>query len=509
MAEAELLQELDRWGQEVERFLGELVLESYRHDAGLKQELELAPIYQRFAHLFSWQAVERARALAAAAPACSTVRRRAELLLEFTVSGYLEEAVKEEVDRLGSLEAAGEVEVDGERIPYRAVAVRIANEPARQRRQRLDQARRAFTGQLNPLRESIRQRQQEQARALGFPSYADLYKALKGIDYDRLGRIVAGLLQRTEDAYRQRFGQALRQRVGVGLEQAEKHDVARLLRAEEFDGLFPSHRLVEALHCTLRGLGIEPSRQQHVHLDDEVRPAKSPRAFCAPVRVPTDIRLVILPQGGQDDYHALLHEAGHAQHFAHARPDLPAEFRYLGDNSVTECFAFLFDYLVSEPAWLERCLGLSPQRASAYVAMARLDRLYFLRRYAGKLLYELELHRARRAQGMAERYREILSQATGVRYDPVDYLADVDDAFYVAEYLRAWALEVLLRERLRTRFGRSWFASRKAGELLQSLWAQGQQPTGEELARQLGFADVDFEPLMAELLADGAPGVQG
>ena len=502
----EVADELDRWGRGVERFTGELMQEEYLHGAGLKEELELAPIYERWEHLFSLEAVQRARQLADSAPP-GELARRARFILEFTVSGHLARAVKDEVDRLGTEEARGTVEVDGESIPYRAVSVRMANEPDRARRMRLQQARERFTGRLNPLREQIAEQQAARvAGALGYPSYADMYKVLKAIDYDALGRTVAAFLERTEGAYRERFGSALRERTGVGLGEAEKHDVAWLLRAGTFDPLFPAGRLVEALRSTLRGLGIEPDRQPNVKLDTESRPRKSPRAFCAPVHVPGDVRLVILPHGGQDDYHALMHEAGHAQHFAHTRPELPPEFRYLGDNSVTECFAFLFDYLVSDAAWLEACLGLTPQRAADYVAFSQLDRLYFLRRYAGKLLYELELHRARSVPSMAARYREILTAATGIRYGEVDYLADVDDAFYVAEYLRAWALEVMLREALRTRFGRAWFTRPAAGEFLRELWAHGQRYDGDELGRLIGYSGVDFEPLTAELTAPAADG---
>ena len=492
-------QELDRWGRDVERFTGELVLESYLHDAGLKEELQLAPIYGRWAPLFSLEAVTRARKLAESAPP-GELARRARLILEFTISGHLGQAVKDEVDRLGTEEARGTVEVDGEAIPYRAVSVRMANEPERSRRMRLQQARDRFTSQLNPLREEIARRQAAVVTGiLGYPSYADMYKGLKAIDYDALGLVMATFLERTERVYVERFGPVLRERTGVGLGEAEKHDVAWVLRADAFDSLFPAQRLLDALRCTLKGLGIHPDRQPNVKLDADPRPRKSPRAFCAPIHVPGDVRLVILPQGGRDDYHALMHEAGHAQHFAHTRAELPAEFRYLGDNSVTECFAFLFDYLVSDPAWLEACLGLTPQQTAAYVAFAQVDRLYFLRRYAGKLLYELELHRARSLQPMAVRYREILTWATGIRYGEVDYLADVDDAFYVAEYLRAWALEVMLREALRTRFGRAWFTRPEAGEYLRELWAHGQRHDGDELARLLGYSRVDFEPLVREL----------
>lgn len=489
---------LDKLAADVEAFMQATLEEHYRNGAGLKENLELSPIYARYAHLFERKTLEQVRTASDRSPDEQT-RRRARYLLDFVTSGYLEAAVKEMVDALVTRETQGVVEVDGERVAYRALSVRIANEPDRTRRDRLFDARQSFTASLNPDREAIWRKEQELVRSLGYPSSLAMYLELKGIDYLALGKRMKELLDRTEAAYRQWFGPDLYQRSGARLGQARKHDIAWMLRATAFDDMFPKERLLGALDATLQGLGIDLRRQPNVHLDTEARPQKSPRAFCAPVRVPHDVRLVILPQGGRDDYHALLHEAGHTEHFAHTRPDLPVEYRYLGDNSLTESFAFLFEYLTSNPRWLEGVLGAASARVQAYRTFAYLDRLYFLRRYAAKLLYELELHGSPSLDGMPARYDAILSEATGVQYGRADYLDDVDAGFYVAEYLRAWALEVMMRELLMQRFGREWFRRPQAGEFLRELWATGQRESGDEMARRLGFSRIDFEPLIQEL----------
>ena len=43
-----------------------------------------------------------------------------------------------------------------------------------------------------------------------------------------------------------------------------------------------------------------------------------------------------------------MHELGHALHFAYARAELPFEYRWLGDNSVTEGYAMLFDHRMQD-----------------------------------------------------------------------------------------------------------------------------------------------------------------
>jgi hypothetical protein len=74
-------------------------------------------------------------------------------------------------------------------------------------------------------------------------------------------------------------------------------DIPRFFRAPDQDAWFPAHRLVSSLIETLRGLGIEASQHRGVTLGIERRPRKSPRAFCAPVRVPGEIYLVPAPVG--------------------------------------------------------------------------------------------------------------------------------------------------------------------------------------------------------------------
>jgi hypothetical protein len=147
-----------------------------------------------------------------------------------------------------------------------------------------------------------------------------------------------------------------------------------------------------------------------VTLGIERRPRKSPRAFCAPVRVPGEIYLVLAPVGGRDDYGVLFHESGHTEHYAHVDPSLPFEFRYLGDNGITEAYAFLLQHLVENPHWLQRRLRI--EDPSEIVSHARAKRLIYLRRYAAKLVYESELHGAQRPlHELRHRYAQLLGDA--------------------------------------------------------------------------------------------------
>jgi hypothetical protein len=476
---------VDSYRARLEDMTAEAMEEYYLHAAGLKATYEIAAVYERYADLTT---LAQARALAAGdAP---------RELHRFACEAYIEDGIKHLIEEVANAEASLVVPVDGDEVPYREVAPRLVNEPDRDRRLELDAARRRVTAErLNPLHERIDARRRELVRDLDAGSVLDLYKRF-GFAPQALETATTGFLDATDALYRRHVDAQLRSRVGVALRDAARPDLARLWRAPEFDAAFASERALPALRSTLRGLGIDLAAQPNVELDVEARAGKVPRAFCAPIRVPSRVVLVMLPQGGQDDYRALFHEAGHAEHFAHMPGGLPAEDRVLGDNAVTEGFAFLFEHLLAEPAWRGSHLGAE---VPGYTAFAALYKLFLVRRYAAKLAYELELHAAgARLERLPARYSELLSRAAGVAYPETDYLEDVDDGFYCTSYLRAWALEAQLRDHLRTRFGSAWFANPEAGGLLGDMWSLGQSLRAEPLLRQVAGADLDFGVLTAE-----------
>jgi hypothetical protein len=485
----------DAYRDEADRFLTDLYEEEYRHYAGLKPELELEPIYDRYADLTT---LDVCRELAPAARAEPANRPPALELWRFACEGYLGRLTRAQAERLAALEATLEAEVDGERIPFRMLRPALANEPDQGRRERLDRARVDLGRQLVPLAVEALEIVREAAWELGSSSYRSLYERF-GYTLGPLAEQCERFLSETEDLYASAFDRLLRSRLGFGLEAARRWDIPRLLRAPVWDEGFPADRMLPALEGTLAELGIDLRAQRNVHLDLEERPTKDPRAFCAPIEVPGRVMLVIKPIGGLDDWRALFHEAGHTEHFAHTSAHLPFEARRLGDSTVTEGWAFLLEHLVTTPAWLARRLDVGrPDEISRDGATTL---LYYVRRYCGKLLYELELHAGAALDEMPDRYVERMREATMLEYAPVDFLADVDPAFYVTCYLGAWALEAQLSAHLRAEHGRTWFADRRAGSLVRELWSEGQGLDGDTLAREVTGASLDLAAVADEVRA--------
>ncbi|HVD65644.1 MAG TPA: hypothetical protein VNB65_01995 [Gaiellaceae bacterium] len=476
--------ELEAYRDEADRFIAALDEEYYLHFAGLKDEFELSPIYERFSDLTTLDACRR---LAASA---EVEGRGAVELWRFGCEGYIGDLTRADAEEIAGLEASLTATVDGEEIGFRLLRPSIANEPDRARRAKLDRARIALTAEhLDERYRRMAEVRRSATVELGAPTYRELYTRF-GFRLEELGAQCERFLADTEDMYVRVLDGLFRRRVGMPLEEAKRWDVPRLFRASEWDTGFPAQAMLPALEGTLSGLGIELQAQENVHLDIESRPTKSPRAFCAPIEVPGRVMLVIQPIGGPDDWHALFHEAGHTEHYAHTAADLPVEARRLGDNAVTEGWAMLLELLVNEPAWLERRLDFA--RPGDFSAEASAGQLYFVRRYAAKFLYELELHSETELETMRSRYVERMHDALKIEFADVDFLADVDSGFYSSSYLRAWAFEALLRSFLREEFGTAWFTRREAGSLLRELWAEGQRPTADELLGEVASAELDL-----------------
>ena len=489
--------DLDEYRRDAELFLEEIDREYYLQGAGHKPDLEIEPIYERHEALFDRDAVERVGDVRQRAAGEDEVRLR--FLHQFALDGHLGAVTRDLEARLADLEASLEIEVDGEAIPYRMAPVVQANEGDRERRSRIEAARNALLAErLNPLYLEALERVHAACRDLGWPSYLDAYSDVRALDLRALAEELARFTEATEPAYAGILDPELERTVGLRLAELQRSDLVRFFRAPHLDGLFPGERMVPALTETLAGLGIDLDAQPNVMLDTEARPTKSPRAFCSTPKVPAEVYLVMPPIGGREDYAALFHEAGHAEHYGCTDAELPFEFRHLGDNAVTESYAFLLQGLTADNGWLQRVLGI--EGAEDAVENARAVKLMFLRRYSAKIAYEVELHGPDvDLSAMPERYGSLLGERVGVEWPRETWLADVDPGFYVGCYLRAWALEVDWRAELRERFGDDWFASDEAGAWLRGLWGRGQHLDAGRLLAEVTGRELDFERLAAEL----------
>jgi len=484
-----------------ERFMEALSREQFLALAGHKPNAELRPIYERFAHVLGDASLELTRDAFRSAASGSDEQRSARALLDWQVEAHASRRLAELDERIIAWEATAVVEVaDGQQVPYQRVAVELATLTNRDMRLVLDEARAAVVArELAPMRADRLQRERDLIESLGIgDGYIATFEALSGIDLKALAAECEQFLRDTDAMWTEVHGEAVRKHLGILPSEATRADALALLRAPRFDPYFPAADMEPAIRRQVSEMGVDPLASGRAVFDLSERPGKRSRAFCAPVRIPREVYLVLLPHGGATDYRTLLHELGHTLHFAYMRGDLPFEFRWLGDNSITEGYAMLFDHLMHDAGWLQRYSALGRPRVAEYRRAAALEELQFLRRYAAKLLYEVRLYGGDVAWGsLPDAYVDILSTATLFRYRAADAFVDVDPRFYAARYLRAWQLQSALREVLVARFDDDWYRNPRAGPwIVRELLGEGQRELASEQAERVGAGPLSFAPLI-------------
>ncbi|MFP5264301.1 MAG: hypothetical protein ACLGJB_20650 [Blastocatellia bacterium] len=488
---------LDEYRREYADFHTAYTREHYLFLSGQKNNLQLEPIYDRYGDLFSKDSVTRLKQAVDDTPEhFETERAALHRLFALAAEQFLESSVKELTQEISDYEAAATAKVMHREMTFQDSAVAISSESDRAMRRAIYDKRLGIIEASNDLRAERLTKLHDAARTLGYADYVGLFEGLRRLNYETVARDGEALLSRTESRYVARLNEALKRHLGFGVEEATRPDSIYFIHLAEFDDRFPADRLLEVYAETMAGLGINVQSQQNITIDKEPRPHKSSRAFCLPVSVPDDIKLVIRPAGGQTDYQALFHESGHAQHYAWASAGLRLEFRHTGDYALTETYAFLFNHLISDGQWLASFLDF--QESGEFIRSVMLARLVTVRRYVAKLAYERELHASGDLARSAETYATLQTEATKFRTGPEEFLYDLDDSFYSASYVRAWAFEVMLREHLKSRFGQRWWASRRAGNFLKEIWETGDRYTADGMASQIGIGPITLDPLIDE-----------
>lgn len=492
------LESLRRGG---ERLMEDLSREYYRAQAGLQPSAELAPIYARHARVLGEESLDVVRELFRSAAPGSEELRSARLLLDWQAEGHVSRALAPLDEREIAWEASTVVPVtDGRAIPFQRMAIEIANASDRDERLLLEAARaRVVSRELAPLRRERFQRERELTEALEVaPSYNAAFTALSGIDLPVLVAQCQAFLRDTREMWEDVFRARVRQQLRIEPHDATRADALALMRAPEFDPYFPSEGMEREILRQASEMGIDAHAGGRIIFDTADREGKRSRAFCAPVRVPEEVYLVLRPHGGQADYRTFLHELGHALHYGCTRPDLPFEYRWVGDNSVTEAYAMLFDHLMHDPGWLLRYTGLGRPALPSFLRSVGFEELHFLRRYSAKLIYEYELYSGDVSwDSLPDLYVATLSDATLFSYDAADAFVDVDPRFYSARYLRAWQLQALIARTLVEQFDEDWYRNPRSGPwILDQLFAEGQRELAQELAERVGGEPLSFAPLV-------------
>jgi hypothetical protein len=487
---------------ELQRYLFERAEEGRAVRVGEKEVSERAEIVARYRELFTR---EQLGALKDAEDSLAGVdRERVYRLRKTCESGLVDIELSEREDALENAILAARVPFRDDELPLRSAQAKLAVLPEYADREELGALQGDASAAFNDDRlELLRAREELDAELSGQPNAVSRNEEEKGISLRALSGVLSDASRAADEVYGRLSSRWFDKLLGGSRpEVPTSYHVSWLRRLSPLEATYTKERATEVCLQTLSDLGFDLAQEPNIKLDLDDRPQKSPRACVIAADPPKIVHLITRAQGGLHDYQAFLHEAGHALHYGNCDPELPYTFRNLSrDHALTEIYSYIFEAISREPAWHAKYFDLSAEQAEENAeATVFLEALLF-RRYTAKLHFELGFwgEFGESPGAGPDEYHRLLTSATGIAYRPDAYLADMDAGFYSADYLRAWIRSAQLRQWLEREVGDDWWRNAKTGDHLRSLFAEGTQPTSEEIAGRLGFDPHDTRPLLTEL----------
>ena len=469
---------------------------------GEKETSEQAAIVAAHSDLFTREQLDALRAAEQAGE--GDERERFYRLRRACEHGIVAAELAAREDELENALLAARLTFEGEELALRTAEAKLAVLPGYDQREELGEQVQELSATFNEQRRELLVAHDDLEGGLsGEPDPVARNEADKQISLRELESVLRGTADAAADEYARLRGRWFERLLGPERTElpASAH-VRWLRRLSPLESTYPKERSVEVCVETVRALGFDLEAIPNIRLDLEDRPQKNPRACVIAADPPEIVHLITRAQGGLSDYQAFLHEAGHALHYAGCDPRLPWTFRALSrDHALTEIYSYIFEAITREPGWHALHFGLSDADAEESAEATRFLEVFLYRRYAAKLRYELGFWAAFPTEhGASPRdYDSLLTEATGLRYDPRGHLADMDAGFYSADYLRAWIRSAQLSSYLRREVGDDWWRSDETGEILRGLFAEGTRPSTEDIAGRLGFDPLDTGPLATEL----------
>jgi hypothetical protein len=487
---------------ELQRYLFERAEEGRAVRVGEKEVSERAEIVARYRELFTREQLEALKE--AEAELSGVERERVYRLRKTCESGLVDIELSEREDALENAILAARVSYRDEELPLRSAQARLAVMPDYADREDLGTLHGDMSATFNDERmELLRAREELDAELSGESDPVARSEEEKGISLRDLSSVLTAASRAADKLYAGLSSRWFDKLLGdERREVPSSYHVGWLRRLSPLESTYVKERATEVCLETVKALGFDLNEQPNIKLDLDDRPQKSPRACVIAADPPRLVHLITRAQGGLHDYQAFLHEAGHALHYGNCDPELPYTFRNLSrDHALTEIYSYIFEAISREPEWHSQYFSLSDEQAAENAEATVFLEALLYRRYTAKLEFEIEFWSKFGSEDgvLQQHYSEKLTSATGIRYRPDAYLADMDAGFYSADYLRAWIRSAQLRDWLKREVGEDWWRNPKTGEHLRALFAEGTQPTSEEIAGRLGYDPHDTRPLLAEL----------
>lgn len=487
--------DLGRICSRLEKSIRSMCRKSYYIHAGKKDHIHETEDGEAEHDLYTFSNVEALRKTLASVQE-EEDKGKYRLVYQFLLQKTVERQVEARLTAEGLREGDSGLQWEGQTLTLHQAKACLWTETDREKRRQLSRQIAAAEALLQSQHKQRWQLLQELARESGYENYNALYEDQSGIRLEELAEKMRTFLQQSDAWYKKALFSLLT-RNGMETLPETWEDWLPLLSGSEFDDYFREIELLPTLEDTLYGLGINILQQSNLVLDAEKRPHKAV-CRCAPTVVPKEVYLFVFPRGGWRQYQKLLHEAGRAEYYAHIREDLPWMYKLLGDPALPSAYAQLLENLLSNSRWLEHHLEMPGMVREEFRHFYLFCKLFQMRKWAGKFLYEWELYAAEDLGSMAGRFRDIFAAVVGCSCPLESYLSVVQHPYSTVPPLLAGMFAVQLRALLEEKYGGHWFQRTAAGQDLKQMWALGGTFTLAEWCHRLHIS-LDYTPFIQEI----------
>ncbi|MEJ7617106.1 MAG: hypothetical protein WKF30_09145 [Pyrinomonadaceae bacterium] len=464
----------------------------------------LASVHERYSDLWTTEAIANLRrALNETPPHLEIQRASLASLVGFASATFAHQRAQDVTDELNACEAQAKIDWRSTTLAALEAKRAIAQEPDAHLRRELDARRLGALGACTDLRIARIESEEESATLLGFGSYRELGSALTGADHSRLTLDAQAFLAQSRAAY----ATLLRHVIPPASSAASPPTYADYLFFSQVSTLrarLSPAVVFNSFGATLNSLGLRLEQQSNLTVErgDATQPGPDPACFA--INPPQEVVLFIGHAQGALGLATLLHQGAKAQSYgwiSRITAERYPELTHAVDCAAPDGYGCLFRTLLHEPLWLAEQANLPHQEAAWAAAAFAFLHAHEVRRACAALQCRLWQNENFdfRAERVRASFAEAFTSATNFVYHPDQYLMDMEHLIECEAKLRAWSFAAGLNEYLRTRYGRRWWASRRAADELVDLWSTGSRHKVEELSRMLGFAENNFELLTDEL----------
>ncbi|HXW37829.1 MAG TPA: hypothetical protein VEJ36_08020 [Nitrososphaerales archaeon] len=301
------------------------------------------------------------------------------------------------------------------------------------------------------------------------------YLKLEGVNYEQLSLFV----DRLGRSLRPAFWEALEEYSDEILgREAEYYDDFYFFRARIFRKYakrFPVKTdPITQITKTMARMGLDARK---VKVDSADRRGKSASAFCAPIRIPKDVRISYRKSNPLEDFTGVFHEFGHGIDFSSIPERASYSDKFALPMGVAEIFSIFFEGLMHEPAYLKSELGLGEKVVSDILRRFRFVELLFATFYSANSSMKLAFWQDELSVDAAsELYSELTEKYMGIRYPGGYWLLHhvMPDYFlYSPSYLLAAVRAFELRQAIVVRYGERYWEEKDSGKFVLELMRAG------------------------------------